>query len=211
MTDYALQHVGGGVTILPPRGRTILPEDIGLSIDDLAGPGDIHWVNTLLDSYAVPTEDDGVTLYPVDRVAFLVGLLNEARAELAESKKRLTAAGALERLASLTERHLTPGQAVEEAIALYLALGAEIADLETARAAAKTAITDVIVETGLERFETGAGMAYVSKPSARVTWDAKGLDALAGERPDLAELLEPYRQVKEVAGSLVVRAGGKGV
>ena len=122
----------------------------------------------------------------------------------------MNAQEANDRLDALTERQLTPGQAVDEAVALYLALGDAIAALELARARAKQIITDVIVETGLDRFEVNAGMAYVTRPSIRVTYDTKGLDKLAAERPDLAGVLGRYRQEKEVAGTLTIRGpGGK--
>ena len=117
---------------------------------------------------------------------------------------------ALDRLASLTDRQLTPGQAIDEAVALYLELGSEIAELEIARAAAKQVISDVIIETGLDRFEVNAGMAYVSKPSIRTSYDVKGLDKLSAERPDLAGILALYRTTKEVAGTLTIRANGNG-
>jgi hypothetical protein len=120
----------------------------------------------------------------------------------------MDATTALERLATITERQLTPGQAIDEAVTLYLELGSEIADLENARAAAKLVISDVIVETGLDRFEVNAGMAYVSKPSVRISYDTKGLDKLAAERPDLAGILALYRTEKEIAGTLTIRAAG---
>lgn len=122
----------------------------------------------------------------------------------------MNAQDALERLSTLTERQLTPGQAIDEAIGLYLVLGDEIAQLEIARVAAKQVISDVIVETGLDRFEVNAGMAYVARPSVRVAYDTKGLDKLSAERPDLAGILALYRTEKEIAGSLTIRAAGNG-
>lgn len=115
---------------------------------------------------------------------------------------------ALERLAALHQRGLTPAQAVEEAVTIYLELGAEIEALDVARAAAKQVIADVVIETGKERFETNAGMAYIANPSLRIGYDAKGIDALIENRPDLAEVLAPYRTEKMVAGSLTIRAKG---
>ena len=120
----------------------------------------------------------------------------------------MNASEALERLATLHRRGLTPTQAVEEAVAVYLELGAEIEALEAARVAAKKAITDVVIETGLDRFETNAGLAYIANPSLRIGYDTKGIDALIENRPDLADVLAPYRTETMVAGSLVVRAKG---
>lgn len=122
----------------------------------------------------------------------------------------MNAQDALERLSTITERQLTPGLAIDEAVAMYLELGDEIAQLEIARAAAKQVISDVIVETGLDRFEVNAGMAYVSKPSVRTSYDWRGLDKLSAERPDLAGILSLYRTEKEIAGSLTIRANGNG-
>lgn len=122
----------------------------------------------------------------------------------------MNAQDALERLATLDERQLTPGLAIDEAIGLYLALGDEIAQLEIARAAAKQVISDVIIETGLDRFEVNAGLAYVSKPSVRTSYDTKGLDKLSVERPDLAGILALYRTEKQIAGTLTIRAAGNG-
>lgn len=119
----------------------------------------------------------------------------------------MDAQDALDRLSMLTERQLTPVQAVDEAVALYLALGDEIAALEVARAVAKQVINDVIIETGLDRFDVSAGMAYVSKPGVRVGYDTKGLDRLAAEQPALVDILAPYRQEREIAGALTIRAG----
>jgi hypothetical protein len=115
---------------------------------------------------------------------------------------------ALERLASIHQRGLTPGQAVEEAVSIYLELGDEIKAIDVARAAAKQVIADVVIETGKDRFDTDAGLAYIANPGLRIGYDAKGIEALIENRPDLAEVLAPYRSETMVAGGLVVRAKG---
>lgn len=115
---------------------------------------------------------------------------------------------ALERLATIDQRGLTPGQAIEEAVSIYLELGAAIEAIDGARAAAKQVISEVIIETGKDRFDVNAGLAYISKPSLRIAYNAKSVDALIDIRPDLAELLAPCRSETMVAGSLVVRAKG---
>lgn len=115
---------------------------------------------------------------------------------------------ALERLATIDQRGLTPGQAIEEAVSIYLELGAAIEAIDGARAAAKQVISEVIIETGKDRFDVNAGLAYISKPSLRIAYDAKRIDALIDIRPDLAFLLAPCRIETMVAGSLVVRAKG---
>ena len=48
-----------------------------------------------------------------------------------------------------------------------------------------------------------------SKPSIRVSYDTRGLDKLAAERPDLAGVLSLYRTEREQPGTLTIRAGSK--
>ena len=115
---------------------------------------------------------------------------------------------ALERVDALYGPGWTPAQAVAEAVSIYLKLDAEIKALEVARTAAKRVITGVMTETMRDRFDTNAGMAYIANPGLRICYDAKGIDALIENRPDLAEVLAPHRIETMVAGSLVVRAKG---
>ena len=65
----------------------------------------------------------------------------------------------------------TPAQAVEEAVAIYLEMGAEIEALDVARAAAKKVIADVVIKAGKDRFETNVGLAYIANPSLRIGYD----------------------------------------
>lgn len=118
----------------------------------------------------------------------------------------MNANDALERLSTIYERDLRPAEAVAEATSIYLELGAEIEELNLARASAKQVIADVFTELGTDKLETPAGTAYVSRPSIRISYDWRGLDKLGQERPDLANVLSLYRTEKEVAGSLTVRA-----
>jgi len=116
---------------------------------------------------------------------------------------------ALDRLATIYDRDLLPAQAVAEAMTVYLEMGDRIAELDVIRASAKLIVNDVLAEIGADRLETDAGQCYVSKPSVRTSYDTRGLDRLAAERPDLAGVLALYRQEKEIAGSLVIRTNGK--
>lgn len=121
----------------------------------------------------------------------------------------MNANDALERLSTLYARQLLPAQAVAEAMSVYLEMGERIAELDAIRASARQVVADVLAEIGAERLETPAGLCYVSKPSVRTSYDARGLDQLAAERPDLAGLLAPYRSEKPVAGALTIRAHGR--
>ncbi len=118
---------------------------------------------------------------------------------------------ALDRLATIYDRHLLPAQAVAEAMSIYLEMGDRIAELDVIRASAKQVVADVLAEIGADRLETPAGQCYVSKPSVRTNYDWRGLDKLSAERPDLAGILSLYRTEKEIAGSLTIRTvGGNG-
>jgi hypothetical protein len=77
------------------------------------------------------------------------------------------------------------------------------------RASAKLVISEVLAEIGADRLETAVGVAYVTTPSIRSSYDAKGLDKLAAAVPGLANMLAPYRTEREVAGTLTIRAGGR--
>lgn len=117
---------------------------------------------------------------------------------------------ALDRLATIYDRNLLPAQAVAEAMSVYLEMGDRISELDVIRASAKQVVADVLAEIGADRLETPAGQCYVSKPSVRVAYDVKGLDNLASERTDLAGVLALYRTEREIAGTLTIRANGKG-
>lgn len=110
------------------------------------------------------------------------------------------------RLDTIDQRDLKPADAVSEAMTIYLELAGMIAELREVQAQAKAVISDVFVEIGTDKLETPAGHVYVTKPSMRVSYDTKGLDALARERPDLGVLLARYRVERPVAGTLTIRA-----
>lgn len=105
-------------------------------------------------------------------------------------------------------RRLTPQEAAEEAVTLYLELGAEIEIIKTAQAACNQAIVDLMIELAEDRIETHAGMAIVTSPGVSVSYDAKVLDRLLAGRPDLSHVLAPYRTEKERPGVLMIRAAG---
>jgi hypothetical protein len=92
---------------------------------------------------------------------------------------------------------------------IYLEMGERIAELDVIRASAKQVLADVLAEIGADRLETAVGVAYVTAPSIRSSYDAKGLDKLKVAMPSLALLLAPYRTEREIAGVLTIRAGGR--
>jgi hypothetical protein len=100
-----------------------------------------------------------------------------------------------------------PDAAVLSAIAVYQAASAVIDEYNTVKDAAKKLIMDVMEETGQTKYVTQAGTAAVSAPSQTVTYDAKAIDILLRDDPDLALRLSLYRKVTERAGSLRITAG----
>ncbi len=96
--------------------------------------------------------------------------------------------------------------ALESAISIYQAAAAQIDAAQAVQADAKALITEIMTETGETNVTTRAGKAYVTSPSKIVTYDAKGIDALAALDDELAAVLEPYRKVTERAGVLTIRA-----
>lgn len=99
----------------------------------------------------------------------------------------------------------TPEESLERAIGVYKHAASLIAALEAIQKDAKLLITDIIAETGVTDMKTQAGRVYVTSPAMIVSYDRKGLDALAAEDVDLAARLAPYRTVTERAGTLTIR------
>ena len=100
--------------------------------------------------------------------------------------------------------------ALESAIAIYQGAAGAITALQAVQADAKLLLGEIMVETGETNVTTKAGKAYVTSASGVVTYDAKGIDALAANDDELAAILEPFRRVTERAGTLTIRAPGSG-
>ena len=100
--------------------------------------------------------------------------------------------------------------ALESAIAIYQGAAGAITALQAVQADAKLLLGEIMTETGETTIVTKAGRCYVTSASRVVTYDAKGIDALAANDDELAAVLEPYRRVTERAGTLTVRAPGNG-
>lgn len=123
----------------------------------------------------------------------------------------MNAQEALHTLEYMDRRGLTPAEAAEEAVSIYLALGAEIKAIEQAQATAKQVVSDLMVELGNDRIETRAGSAMVTKPSVSVTYNTKALDALRASDDALRRILDPHRTEKERPGTLTIRCNGSKV
>ena len=100
--------------------------------------------------------------------------------------------------------------ALESAIAIYQGAAGAITALQAVQADAKLLLGEIMVETGETNVTTKAGKAYVTSASRVVTYDAKGIDALAANDDELAAILEPFRRVTERAGVLTIRAPREG-
>ena len=100
--------------------------------------------------------------------------------------------------------------ALENAIAVYQGAAGAITALQAVQADAKLLITEIFTETGNTEAVTKAGRCYVTSASRVVTYDAKGIDALAANDDELAAILEPFRRVTERAGVLTIRAPREG-
>ena len=100
--------------------------------------------------------------------------------------------------------------ALENAIAVYQGAAGAITALQAVQADAKLLITEIFTETGNPEAVTKAGRCYVPSASRVVTYDAKGIDALAANDDELAAILEPFRRVTERAGTLTIRAPREG-
>ena len=96
----------------------------------------------------------------------------------------------------------TPEDALEKAVAAYLAAAAEIERYQALQAQAKLLISEIFLETGQTSAVTPSGNVTTSKASVTVTYDAKSLDILLSDDPALNSRLSPYRKVTERPGSL---------
>ena len=95
-----------------------------------------------------------------------------------------------------------PETAVSIAVEVYKDSGKY---LKAVQKEAKQIVTDIIVETGQDRWKSETGQVYISKPSVSVRYDAKALDALCASDERLAKILRPHRKETERAGSLTIK------
>ncbi len=99
----------------------------------------------------------------------------------------------------------TPDTALDTAVGVYKDAACLIAALEELQKEAKALITEIFTELTTAEAVTSCGKVYVTKPSVSVTYDRKGLDALADTHPDLAAALAPYRKETLRPGVLTIR------
>jgi hypothetical protein len=95
-----------------------------------------------------------------------------------------------------------PEAAVAIAVEVYKDAGKY---LKAIQAQAKKIVTDIIIETGQDRWKSDAGQVYIGKPSVSVRYDAKALDALCASDDTVKRLLWPHRKESERAGSLTIK------
>lgn len=99
-----------------------------------------------------------------------------------------------------------PRNAVETAITVYLMAKAQADAANAIADAAKKLIADVMTETGETAYTTQAGKVAISSPSVNVSYDAKAIDILMADDPDLAMRLSPYRKESQRAGTMRITA-----
>lgn len=95
---------------------------------------------------------------------------------------------------------------VEQHIARYLALAAEIKRLSAEQETAKAAIIAVMERLGLASLATADGRVTITEPTPTVSWDGKALDILYRDDPTLAERLASYRKESYRAGAVRITA-----
>lgn len=98
-----------------------------------------------------------------------------------------------------------PDRALDYAVGLHIEAASIIEALTAFQGEAKALITEVFTETGQTEAATSSGRAYVTRPSVRTTYEAKGLDELCSLDDELAALLAPYRRETQIAGTLTIR------
>lgn len=95
-----------------------------------------------------------------------------------------------------------PEKAVTQAIQVYLAAKQANERFVAVQERAKSLISDVMSETGKDSFKTAVGSVTMSAASTTVSYDAKALDILLKDDPDLAMRLGQYRKESQRAGSM---------
>jgi hypothetical protein len=95
-----------------------------------------------------------------------------------------------------------PEAAVAIAVEVYKDSGKY---LKAVQKEAKKIVTDIIIETGQDRWKNEQGQVYIGKPSVSVRYDAKALDALCASDERLKKILWPHRIESERAGSLTIK------
>ena len=95
---------------------------------------------------------------------------------------------------------------VEQHIARYLSLAAEIKRLGAEQDELKTAISAAMERIGVASLATAAGRVTVTEPTPTVSWDAKALDILYRDDPALAERLINFRKETYRAGTVRITA-----
>lgn len=103
-----------------------------------------------------------------------------------------------------------PHECARKAIDVYLAATGIADDYKALASQAKEIIAQIMLETGKDKYGFDSGSVSVTAPSKSVSYDAKGLDDLLLNHPELHELLWPYREEKVRDGSMrITRRGAR--
>lgn len=161
--------------------------------------------------------DDGSLTIPAEKVERWQRQIDTDYAGLSEREKdsdrdqadkvlgvlgNVDAIKALQRRWQMLEEGGDPKATMEEAIGIYNEAQGLIKALEEMQAGIKTLVNEIFAELSITDFEGSAGKARVANAYTRTSYDTKGLDKLASERPDIGLMLEDYRKVTEVPGSV---------
>ena len=95
-----------------------------------------------------------------------------------------------------------PESTVSDAITVYLAAKSMVDVYGKIADEAKRIIGDVMEETGETAYSTQAGKVSITSASTSVSYDAKAIDILMRDDPDLAMRLAPYRKESQRAGTM---------
>ena len=95
-----------------------------------------------------------------------------------------------------------PDATIADAITVYLAAKSMVDVYGKIADEAKRIIGDVMEETGETAYSTQAGKVSITAASTSVSYDAKAIDILLRDDPDLAMRLAPYRKESQRAGTV---------
>lgn len=108
-------------------------------------------------------------------------------------------------LAAIAAGNTNTELALDNAIAVYRHMGAEIETIEALRTRAKAVVTEIMQETGQLKAVMPSGTALFTEAGVRTTWDNKALNALCASNDELERILSPHRKVALTASTLVIR------
>lgn len=108
-------------------------------------------------------------------------------------------------LAAIAAGNTNTELALDNAIAVYRHMGAEIETIEALRTRAKAVVTEIMHETGQLKAVMPSGTALFTEAGIRTNWDGKALNALCASSPELEYVLSPHRKAVPTPSTLVIR------